>query len=49
MPTNPQDDVKVAVYSANIPASNTQRSQDLVLAVLLSLAAVVGLGLGQYF
>lgn len=49
MRTHHQDDVKVAVYSASMPISQERRSQDVTLALLLGLAAIAGLGLGQFF
>ncbi|NEQ54794.1 MAG: hypothetical protein F6K11_32510 [Leptolyngbya sp. SIO3F4] len=50
MRTHHQDEVKVAVYSANMPVPQEQRSQDIAFAFfLLSLAALTGLGLGQFF
>ena len=44
-----QDEVKAAVYSEHIPLVEEQRSQDMVLALLLGMAALLGLGLGQFF
>ncbi|MEM1251760.1 MAG: hypothetical protein AAGI69_04950 [Cyanobacteria bacterium P01_H01_bin.21] len=45
MHTQHQDDVKVAVYSANMPTPEDQRTQDVWLAVFMSLGvlAIVGL------
>lgn len=44
-----QDDVKVAVYSAKMNASEQQRSQDMVLAILMILSAVTIMGLHTLF
>lgn len=49
MHNHPKDDVKVAVYAAGMSVSENQRSQDVVMALLLGLAAMAGLGLGQFF
>ena len=40
-----QDEVKVAVYSANMHAPDEQRSQDLWLAMFMTLSALVIVGL----
>ncbi|EKV02803.1 hypothetical protein Lepto7375DRAFT_5065 [Leptolyngbya sp. PCC 7375] len=44
-----QDNVKVAVYSAKMDASEQQRSQDMVLAILMILSAVTVMGLRMLF
>ena len=44
-----QDEVKVAVYSAKMDASEQQRSQDMVLATLMILSAVTVMGLRMLF
>ncbi|MEM7793507.1 MAG: hypothetical protein AAF579_03525 [Cyanobacteria bacterium P01_C01_bin.118] len=49
MHTHHQDEVKVAVYSASMSIPEEQRLQEMVLALLLGLAAMAGLGLGQFF
>ena len=49
MHTHHQDEVKVAVYSANMSIPEEQRLQEVVITLLLGLAAIVGLGLGQFF
>lgn len=44
-----QDEVKVAVYSAQMAAPEEQRAQDLRLALMMSLSAVAIMGLRYYF
>lgn len=44
-----QDEVKVAVYSARMAAPEEQRTQDLLLALLMGLSAVAVMGLRYYF
>lgn len=49
MRTHPQEEVKAVVYSAHMPVPQEQSSQDMFLALLLGLAALAGLSLGQFF
>ncbi len=44
-----QDEVKVAVYTANMPADDQQHDQDVLLAVLMGLSAAAVLGLRFLF
>ncbi|MEA5464764.1 hypothetical protein [Leptothoe sp. PORK10 BA2] len=44
-----QDEVKVAVYAANMPTDDQQHAQDLLLAVLMALSAAAVLGLRFLF
>lgn len=44
-----QDDVKVAVYAAGMSVPEEQRFQEVIMALLLGLAAMAGVGLGQFF
>ena len=49
MHTHHQDEVKAAVYCANMPAEDQERNQDAFLAVLMMLSAVAVLGLRYVF
>lgn len=44
-----QDEVKVAVYAANMPADDQQHDQDVLVAVLMALSAAAVLGLRFIF
>ncbi|MBE9066843.1 hypothetical protein IQ260_09275 [Leptolyngbya cf. ectocarpi LEGE 11479] len=44
-----QDEVKVAVYSAQMAAPEQQRAQDVLLALMMGLSAIAVMGLRYYY
>ncbi|MEM7065039.1 MAG: hypothetical protein AAF572_18005 [Cyanobacteria bacterium P01_B01_bin.77] len=44
-----QDEVKVAVYAAQMAAPEEQRAQDVLLALLMGFSAIAVMGLRYFF